>query len=137
MNESSISRPMNPKLEANADQVLSRIARAEHLYRHELIIREVPTQLHDGLVRYLVHRIRPGHFLNAVIASDLREAIGRADPDCQRGLASIVLFLAQVAPANSWGSYEALESWLDKEDERNPDAHLGAVVEADTHGGER
>jgi len=128
---------MNPQLSDNADQILARLQRAEQLYRREMEARQVPPQLHDGLVRYLVHRIRPGHFLNAVLASDLREAIGRADPDCRQGLGSIVLFLAQVAPANSWGSYENLEAWLDKGDERNPDARLGAVLENDCHGGER
>ncbi len=124
-------------LSDNGDQILARLNRDEHRYRHELIIREVPPQLHDGLVRYLVHRIRPGHFLSAVLASDMQEAMRRADPECQRGLGSLLLFLLWVVPANCWGSYDALESWLDKGEERKPDAHLGAVVENDLHGGER
>ena len=128
---------MTSKLSDNADEILARLTRAEQLYRQELQARQVPGQLHDGLVRYLVHRIRPGHFLSAILASDMQEAMRRADPDCQRGLGALLLFLLWVAPANSWGSYEALESWLDKGDERKPDAHLGAVIEHDIHGGER
>lgn len=128
---------MNSDTSRNATEIVDRLERAAVLYRQEMENRNVPVQLHDGLVRYLVHRIRPGHFLSAVIASDMQEAMRRADPACQRGLGSLLLFLVWVAPANSWGSYEALESWLDKGDFRQPDAHLGAVIDNSCAGGER
>jgi len=105
MNENSLSQ--------NADQIVDRLERAAVLYRQEMVARQVPEQLHEGLVRYLVHRIRPGHFLSAVIASDMQEAMRRADPACQRGIGSLLLFLSKVAPFNAWGSYQQLEDWLD------------------------
>lgn len=113
-----------------------RTNRAETLYRREMQARDVPEQLHDGLVRYLVHHIPTGHFLLAILASDVPEALRRADPICQRGLSALYLFLFQVAPGNSWGDYTTVREWLALR-QRTPDAHLGAVTDSSIHGGER
>ncbi|MBB6228318.1 flagellar motor switch protein FliG [Polymorphobacter multimanifer] len=39
----------------------------------------IPERLRGGLVRYIVKGIPTGHFLQAVISNDLREACARAD----------------------------------------------------------
>lgn len=111
-------------------------ARAEVIYRTEMERRGVPAHLIEGLVRYLVHHIRPGHFLCAILSSDLREALCRADPETQRGLGALILFLFQVAPAGTWGNPAIVEAWL-SERPKSRDGHLGAVVENSFHGGER
>lgn len=111
--------------------------RAAQIYRDEMEQLRVPEHLRDGLVRYLVSRIRPGSFLCAVIADDAAEALHRAAPDMTVGdMAALALFLLRAAPIECWGSYEAIERWLDR-GLRRTDAHLGAVAEASIHGGER
>lgn len=39
----------------------------------------IPELSRAGLERYVLHRIRPGQFLSAVICNDLRTAVSRAD----------------------------------------------------------
>lgn len=72
----------------------------------------VPPGLQAGIARYLVDRIRPGGFLCAVLANDLRDAIARADEDSREGLGALVTFLDAFAPVDAWGSPGALEAWL-------------------------
>ena len=109
--------------------------RAAQLYRDEMARLNVPEHLREGLVRYLVSRIRPGSFLCAVIADDAAEVLHRAASDLTvADLAALASFLLQVAPVECWGSYEALERWLDRG--LHPDAHLGAVIENSVNGGE-
>lgn len=81
-------------------------------YAEKLTAYQVPIQLHDGLILYLTRRIRPGSFLCAVIRNDLKEACKRADEACGPNLTRIVGFLFNHAPIGSWGSEEALETWL-------------------------
>lgn len=73
----------------------------------------VPDQLWPGLRRYFVDRIRPGGFLCALIANDLRGAVCRADSEqLLLALLPVSRFLSDYAPPRSHGSAEALESWL-------------------------
>jgi hypothetical protein len=81
-------------------------------YLGQLIAAGVPEHLHGGLVRYLVHRLQPGHFLTAVLENDLREAMGRADEQSRAGLFQIVKFLYNDAPSICWGSPERVQQWL-------------------------
>lgn len=90
-------------------------AMQEHLETHYLKALNacrVPDHLQGGLVRYLVYRIPPGHFLIAVLENDLREAMGRADEESRAGLFALVSFLYSYAPMSAWGSPELVESWL-------------------------
>lgn len=93
--------------------------RAAQIYRDEMARLNVPEHLRDGLVHYLVSRIRPGSFLCAVLADDAAEVLHRA---------------ARDLPVECWGSYDKIERWLDRG--LHPDAHLGAVIENHV-GGER
>lgn len=72
----------------------------------------VPEHLHGGLVRYIVHRIPPGSFMEAVLSNDLREAMGRADEASRHGLFEIVSFLYNNAPCGCWGSPANVKAWL-------------------------
>ncbi len=75
----------------------------------------VPEHLQGGLMRYLVHRIPPGHFLTAVLSNDLKEAMGRADEASRAGLYQIVSFLYNDAPAPCWGTPGKVWAWLNGE----------------------
>lgn len=71
----------------------------------------VPEHLRSGLVRYFADGILPGSFLAAVLCNDLTKAVVRADPFSLHGLEALVTFLIDHAPADAWGSYEAVLGW--------------------------
>ena len=77
-----------------------------------LVVCGVPPNLHEGLLRYLRDRIKPGHFLVACLENDFADACRRADPITGMRLPAIVLWLDGYAPAPSWGSPEAVAAWL-------------------------
>ena len=65
-----------------------------------------------GLVNYLEHRIEPGGCLMAMLQNDLWRSIVYADPETRGTIVSIVLWLAQFAPFDSFGSIEKVADWL-------------------------
>jgi hypothetical protein len=73
---------------------------------------EVPTNLHAGLLRYLRHGVPTGGFLRAVLENDLADAVRRADPWGKTRLHTIVEFLDQYAPGDSYGSPDAVATWV-------------------------
>jgi len=81
----------------------------------------IPESAQDGLLRYFVGRIQPGHFLMAVLSNDLAEACGRGDEENVAALRAYVMFLVNAAPGHAWGSRALVEEWLttaDAEPER-------------------
>lgn len=75
-------------------------------------LERVPEGLHGGLLRYLDHHIKPGHFLTAVLEGNLFEALGRADAASRAGLFDIGAYLYNFAPAPAWGSKLKVQLWL-------------------------
>lgn len=71
-----------------------------------------PVDVTESLLLYWHRRIPTGGFLEAVLANDLREAVGRADSVNIRCIPGIVRFITQQLPAESWGSRKAVEAWL-------------------------
>ena len=92
---------------AAAENIVNEVAYSERLQRAG-----VPEQLHEGLVRYLVHHIPPGHFLTAVLENDLAGAVARGDETCLAGLPAIVRFLYNHAPGMAWGGPLTVRAWL-------------------------
>lgn len=84
----------------------------ERDWRSYLVRSEVPEHLHEGFVMYLMHRVRPGSFLTAVLENDLNQAVANADPTSGRMLREVVGFLRGWAPHNAWGSAEIVEAWV-------------------------
>lgn len=72
----------------------------------------VPEHLREGLVRYLVHRIQPGHFLMAVLENNLLQAIARGDEISCAALPALVRFLVNDAPGEASGSPATVREWL-------------------------
>lgn len=71
----------------------------------------VPPKLHEGLMEYIVTGRPTGHFLEAVLSNDLREACARADRENQTRLYDIVFFLVNFAPHGCWGTYHHYRNW--------------------------
>ncbi len=73
---------------------------------------KIPLHMQEALTRYVVDRVAPGNFLQAVISNDLRDACGRADADNLQLLPTYVKWLYNVAPGGCWGSPENYKAWL-------------------------
>lgn len=72
----------------------------------------VPATLHDGLARYIAERRPVGGFLRAVLENDLMNTYRRADEGALPKVHYIVSFLVSHAPADCWGSLDAVVAWL-------------------------
>lgn len=73
---------------------------------------KIPAHMQAALTRYVVDRVEPGNFLQAVIRNDLRDACGRADSDNLPLLPLYVRWLYNVVPGGCWGSPENYKAWL-------------------------
>lgn len=79
--------------------------------------KQLPEGLRGGMQRYIEERIRPGHFLTAILENDLVEAFARVDKTNRDDMHRIVGFLYNELPMRSydgspWGSPEAVHDWL-------------------------
>jgi hypothetical protein len=84
----------------------------ESAYRVRLQTRGLPSHSHEPIILYLVYGYAPGHFLEAVLANDLAEAVKRCDQANEAYLCEYVKFLHQCAPAQAWGSPERVWTWI-------------------------
>lgn len=67
--------------------------------------------LDEGLENYLMHGLKPGGFLTAVLANDLFGAANRADHWNRQRLPEIVNEILHKVPSLAIGSYEAVDDW--------------------------
>jgi hypothetical protein len=67
--------------------------------------------------RYVLHRVRPGSFLTAIITNDLQEAVGHADDETLSNIPAFVAYFYNEAPQACWGSQEKMDRWLENKDE--------------------
>lgn len=84
---------------------------------NEQLWAEFPEHMKEGLLLYLNHRIGPGGFMRAVLSNDLTLALARADEVNQKKLKNIMEYIYNCCPAPSWGSYEKVDKWLDKNED--------------------
>jgi hypothetical protein len=82
---------------------------AEKLKSHEELL---PTHMRDGMRLYVLERVPPGGFLEAVLSNDLKSAIIRADSTNQKAIVQIVQFCMWALPIGCWGSPERVTKWL-------------------------
>lgn len=66
----------------------------------------------DALVRYFEHRIQPGSAFTAILENDLMGVYKRGDMTTLRTLQEIMTWLYNYAPANLFGSKEAVDNYL-------------------------
>ena len=74
--------------------------------------------LDESLENYLMHGFKPGGFLTAVLANDLRLAVGCADYWNKNNLPRITDEVFFKMPALSIGSYDAVKDWCRDKDNR-------------------
>lgn len=86
----------------------------EHL-RKRMVEYNVPENLHSGLVRYFVYRIKPGHFLMTVLENNLHEAISSYSGNPE-GLFYLTKFIYNFTPGTAWGSDVAVTNWLESKE---------------------
>ena len=66
----------------------------------------------ESLTAYVRKDYPMEHFLRAVLAHDLFEAVGRADESSMANLKSIVGFIYSNLPGNCHGSYQHVSKWM-------------------------
>ena len=74
---------------------------------------KLPTNLQDGMQRYIENGFQTGHFLKAVLSNDLFGAVSRADNQNIKLIPDIVRWMHWEIPAPAWGSQEKVKSWED------------------------
>ena len=104
---------------------------------------KIPERMHGALIRWVIYRIPPGHFLSAILKNDLREAVSRADDENVGILHQWVRFLHNHTPSECWGSKEVFDRWVEGADRtyqaRKPgraqfqDPDLDALMDIDRH----
>lgn len=72
---------------------------------------EIPEHLRGGLARHLVHGIRTGGFLEAVLENDLARAVAYGDDKALAGIKPLIVFLENYAPRGSWGPHGSQFNW--------------------------
>lgn len=75
---------------------------------------DVPEHTRESLANYFIHCYEPGSFLMSVLVNDLYGAACRADHINRPALAEIAKWVMHNAPVGSWGSPEAVNGWLKK-----------------------
>lgn len=76
----------------------------------------IPEYMKEALDRYVNQKIMPGSFLQAVLCNDLFGAMGRADSNNRAALYSIVQYIYNELPSNSWGSAKIVKEFLGDKD---------------------
>ena len=74
----------------------------------------IPTHAKEAFIRYFDEGLAPGGFCSAVLANDLLAASARADYWNKQSLGDIMLWVIEHGPKGSYGSYEHVQGWLDK-----------------------
>ena len=68
-----------------------------------------------GIKRYVENRIRPGHFLTALLSNDLTGTFNRADETNEPLIRDWVVWVYNEMPGHMVGSQEKVEAWLANE----------------------
>jgi hypothetical protein len=79
---------------------------------------DVPPHTIESLKHYLINGWEPGGFVSSVLALDMERSISTADVGNRHRLWCIARWIMEYAPAESWGSYEAVDLWCRDVDNR-------------------
>ena len=82
---------------------------------------DIEPNIQQAIENYLLHGWEPGSFTTALLANDMYRAVGSAHPALLPGLKGIVTWVVNVIPHNSYGSYEAVQNWMNDVDNRRSD----------------
>lgn len=73
----------------------------------------LPEHMQGAFKRYIENGIPPGGFAEAILANDLVGAARCADHINCHLLFEYARWLSEECPRAAWGSYEAVEEWID------------------------
>lgn len=73
----------------------------------------VPARTRKALENYGKHGLRPGGCTEAILCNEFFNACMRADDDVALAIPAIVSWIAEYLPADSYGSREIYEAWID------------------------
>jgi hypothetical protein len=71
---------------------------------------KIPRRLAGGLARYVLERIPTGGFLEAVLANDLSQAVGRADSESVLYLVPLTLIVHNYVPGGA--RRDLISEWI-------------------------
>ena len=71
----------------------------------------IPSHMHDGIVRYIERGHAVGGFLSALLSNDLMKAFDRADVENFRHMGDWAKYLHNCAPSDCYGSKEKFDAW--------------------------
>jgi hypothetical protein len=74
---------------------------------------EVPHHTRETIVNYLLRGWAPGGFVESMIARDYERALYSADTANRQMFWAIAMWINESMPAESHGSYKAIEMWRD------------------------
>ena len=77
----------------------------------------IPPRMTPAIMRYFNEKVPPGDFLRAVLENDLMKASLKADAENSIILPVYMSFLYNYCPRGSYGSKEAVRTWLDSRKE--------------------
>ncbi len=80
--------------------------------KENMFVYGIPLHMHGALTRYYENKLPPGHFLEAVLNNDLKEAINRADDINRNRIHSYIAWLYNEVPSGSWGYENAVSDWI-------------------------
>jgi len=73
---------------------------------------DIPKDIFDALVEYMVKRHPVGDFLYAALSNDFMGAICRADDQNIHALHAIAIYIYNEIPSAAWGSKAKVDAWL-------------------------
>ena len=74
----------------------------------------VPEHLRYGLRWYVLHGLKPGGFMLAVLEHELFEAFNRGDKESLAGLEGLVRWIYNKAPGDCHGNRETVTQWMNR-----------------------
>jgi hypothetical protein len=74
---------------------------------------EVPIHTRETIENYLIRGWAPGGFVESMIAKDYERALYCADTGNRQMFWAIAMWINESMPAESRGSYKAIEMWRD------------------------
>lgn len=72
----------------------------------------IPMRVLRELVDFAERGIRPGGYVQAVLAEDLGQAVALGDSEVLGSLVQTSMFVFNRMPAGTWGSRSALSCWV-------------------------
>lgn len=79
---------------------------------------EVPEHTQETLANYLMRGWAPGGFCESMLAMDMERALYTADIANRQVMWVIGRWILETCPTGSWGSYEAVNHWINDTDGR-------------------